>query len=280
MLPGIIYFLLFHYWPIINMRIAFYDFGLMGQQQFIGLQNFIDMFSSRTFYEVFGNTLLLSGLNILMQMVIVLTFALLLNEIRFNLFKGAVQTFIYLPHFLSWVVIASIFHLLLSPQTGIVNALIGSLGGKPVYFLGSEFWWRPVYLFILLWKDTGWGTVVFLAALSTIDPQLYEAADIDGAGKLKQVRVITLPHLAPTIVIVLIMSLAKILNLFHSVLVLYNPLVFSVSDVIETYVYRRGLVNADYDYATAIGIFKAVISFFLVLIANKAAKKIQGESII
>ncbi|MBN1524885.1 MAG: sugar ABC transporter permease [Spirochaetales bacterium] len=280
MLPGIIYFALFHYFPIFNMYIAFKEFNLAGEGDWIGIANFVEMFSSSKFYQVVGNTLILSGFNILLQMSVVIVISLLLNEIRFRLFKRTIQTIIYLPHFLSWVVVASVFHLILSPQTGIVNVLIQIFGGKPIYFLGKEEWWRPVYLFILLWREIGWGTVIYLAALSGIDPQLYEAANIDGANRFTQMRVITIPHLIPTMVAVLIWNLSKVLNLFHSVLVLYSPAVYDVSDVIETYVFRKGIQDGSYGYATAVGIFKAIIAFILVISANKIVKKLRGEAII
>jgi len=280
MIPGFFYFILFQYFPIANMYIAFFEFNLNGLGKFIGIQNFVEMFQTQSFYRVFGNTLLLSGLNIVLSMFVILTLSLLLNEIKYRTLKKTVQTLIYLPHFLSWVVVASVFHLLLSPQTGLVNFIIKSFGGEPIYFLAKEVWWRPIYLFILLWRETGWGTVIFLAALSGVDPQLYEAAEIDGANRFRQMQVITLPHLMPTIAAVLIMNISRILNLFQSVLVLYSPIVYDVSDVIETYVYRRGLIDADYDYGTAVGIFKAVIAFVLVISANKIVKKIRGEGII
>jgi putative aldouronate transport system permease protein len=215
-------------------------------------------------------------------MLIVITISLLLNEIKSVFFKKTVQTVVYLPHFLSWPVVAAIFILMLSPQSGAVNALIHAMGFPQINFLGKEFWWRPAYLFITFWKETGWGTVVFLAALSSIDPQLYEAAQIDGAGKIRQTMVITLPHIRTVIAIVLIMNLSKMFNLFQSVFLLYNPAVYDVSDVIETYIYRRGFtgLNADFSYATAVGLFKSLIALILVMITNKAANKIQGENII
>ncbi len=280
MIPGILYFIIFQYFPMAGLSIAFFKFNLMGIGDFIGFDNFKEMFTSSSFYNVFLNTLILSSLNIFIQMFIIIILSLLMNEVKNIFFKRTVQTVIYLPHFLSWPVVAALFVLLLSPQNGAVNEFLKLLGLKPIYFLGKEQWWRPAYLFIMFWKETGWGTVIFLAALSNIDPQLYESAQIDGAGRFRQAWLITLPHLRTIIAIVLMLNLSKIFNLFHSVFVLYNPLVYPISDVIETYVYRRGLVNADYGYATAVGLFKSVIALFLVLIANKAAKKIQGEAII
>jgi putative aldouronate transport system permease protein len=283
MLPGIIYFIIFHYLPMIGLSIAFFKYdAIHGLGKFIGLLNFKEMFTSPKFYNVFFNTLILSSLTIVIQMMIVILISLMLNEIKNVFFKKTVQTVVYLPHFLSWPVVAAIFVLLLSQQSGAVNALLDAIGLPKIDFLRKEAWWRPAYLFISFWKESGWGTVVFLAALSSIDPQLYEAAEMDGAGKLKQVFVITLPHIRNVIAIVLIMNLSKMFNIFQSVFLLYNPAVYDVSDVIETYIYRRGFVgiNADFSYAAAVGLFKSVIAFILVMITNKAANKIQGENII
>jgi putative aldouronate transport system permease protein len=282
MLPGILYFIIFQYLPMAGLGVSFFKYDIHGLGNFIGLQNFYEMFASSKFYNVFFNTLILSLLNISIQMIVVIVISLLLNEIKNMIFKRSVQTAIYLPHFLSWPVVAAVFVLVLSPQNGSVNELIKFFGGDSVYFLGNEETWRPAYLFISFWKETGWGTVVFLAALSTIDPQLYEAAEMDGAGKLRQAWHVTLPHLRTVIAIVLIMNLSKIFNLFQSVFLLYNPMVYNVSDVIETYVYRRGFVdfNSDFSYATAVGLFKSVIALILVMITNKIANKINGEKII
>jgi putative aldouronate transport system permease protein len=278
MLPGFLYFLLFHYLPMLGLRFAFFEYNLGGVGDFIGLEHFRDAFSSEGFRRAFRNTLILSSANIALQMTLVISISLLLNEIRKPFFKKAVQTTIYLPHFLSWVVVGSLFSLLLSRQGGMVNAFVRSLGLEPIYFLGDTKWWRIVYLLILSWREIGWGTVIFMAALSGIDPQLYEAAWMDGANRWKQMLHITLPHLYPVITIVLIMNLSKIFNLFESVFVLYNPLVYQVSDVIQTYVYRSGLKEFRFGYATAVGLFRSIIAFFLVISANRITKKINGES--
>ena len=278
LLPGVIYFLLFHYAPMFGLRWAFYDYDLRGIGDFIGFEHFRDAVTSEGFVRAFRNTLVLSSANIVIQMTLTITISLLLNEMVRKGVKKFVQTAIYLPHFLSWVVVGALFTLILSRQGGMVNGVIESLGGEKVYFLGDPGWWRVVYLFILAWREVGWGTVIFLASLSGIDPQLYEAAWIDGAGRWKQMRYITLPHLAPVIVIVLIMNLAKIFNLFESVFVLYNPLVYQVSDVIQTYVYRTGLQEFRFGYSTAVGLFRSVIAFALVMTANTTVRKIRGES--
>lgn len=279
-LPGVAYFIIFHYWPLYGIRIAFYDFGYFGIKEFIGLQNFRELFSNIFFGRAFRNTIIISAGQSLLGISVAIVLSLLLNEVRHTGLKRSVQTIVYLPHFLSWVVVAAIFTMLLSPRTGIVNNFIRIMGGKPVRFLTSEAWWRPVYFLAALWKDSGWGTVVFLAALSNVDPQLYDSAWIDGAGRLQQTRYITLPSLAPVIIIVAMLHLAQFFNLFQSVFVLYNPLVYEVSDVLGTLVYRKGILGGDFDFATAVGLFRSVISLVLVLGVNWLSKKIRGESVL
>jgi putative aldouronate transport system permease protein len=246
-IPGFVYYILFHYWPMYGIRIAFYDFGLMGIKGFIGLENFRELFSSSTFYRALTNTLVLNAMNIALQLIAALGLSLLLNEIFQLRFKKFVQTVIYLPHFLSWVVVASVFYLLLSPENGAVNAALKFFDIKSISFMSSTLWWRPIYWLAGLWRDSGWGTIVFLAAISGIDPNLYESAEIDGAGRLQQVWYITIPSIANVILIVLVMYLSRIFNVFQSVFVMYNPLVYDVSDVLGTYVFRKGIVSADYD---------------------------------
>ncbi len=280
LLPLLIYYLIFHYAPMFGIRYAFYEYGIGGLGDFIGLENFKELFRSESFIYAFRNTLILSLINLFLQMVLAITMALLLNEINSLAFKKVIQTAIYLPHFISWVVVASIFTMILSPETGAVNQIIKFFGGDPVYFLANEKWWRPVFFLITRWKETGYACIIYIASMASIDPQLYEAAEIDGAGKLKQTMYITLPSLKPTILVVLILTMAKVLNVFESVFVLYNPLVYKVSDVIQTYAYREGLINANYGYATAVGLFKSFIALILVLITNTISKKAQGESVL
>lgn len=279
-LPAFIMYLLFNYLPMYGVKIAFYDYGLFGVKGFIGLENFRQLMESANFLKAFRNTIVLSISNLLIGMVLCIILALLLNEIKNKRFKSIVQTVVYLPHFLSWVVVASIFFLLLSPETGVVNAVLEMFGIEPVFFLVSEKWWRPLFLFISRWKDTGWGTIIYLAALTSISPSLYEAASIDGANRLKKMMYITIPSLVPTMLIVLILNLSKVLNIFESVFVMYNPLVYDVADVIGTFTYRVGLVQGDYDFSTAVGLFKSVVSMFLVLGANSFSKRYRGRGII
>ncbi len=279
-LPIVLYYLIFHYIPMYGINIAFYNMGIFGNKTFVGWDNFNRLFFSPNFWMVFNNTLILSGLNLVCGMLGSIVLALLLNEVKNTAFKKTVQTVVYLPHFISWVVVASIFTMILSPDYGLVNAMIQKSGGKPIYFLVSQQWWRPAFLMITMWKGIGWGAIVYLAALSGVDPQLYEAASIDGAGRLKQTWFVTLPALRNTIFIVLIMHLSTVLNLFHSVFVLMNPLVYPVADVLGTYTYRVGLLQADYSYSTAVGLFTSLISMVLVLGANFLSKKVNGESVI
>ena len=280
LIPIVLYYLIFHYIPMYGINLAFYNMGIFGNKTFVGWDNFNRLFSSPNFWTVFCNTLILSGLNLVFGMVGSIVLALLLNEVKHTAFKKTVQTVVYLPHFISWVVVASIFTMILSPDYGLVNAVIQKFGGKAIYFLVSQHWWRPIFLSITMWKGVGWGAIVYLAALSGVDQQLYEAASIDGAGRLKQTWNITLPALRNTIFIVLIMNLSTVLNLFQSVFVLMNPLVYPVADVLGTYTYRVGLLQADYSYSTAVGLFTSLISMVLVLGANFLSKKVNGESVI
>jgi putative aldouronate transport system permease protein len=208
-------------------------------------------------------------------MVFSVGIALLINEIQNTIGKKFVQTVIYLPHFLSWVVVAAIFTLIFASD-GLVNSFVGGTEN----WLTNKNWWRPIWYFINRWKETGWGTIIFLAAVTGISPDLYEAAEIDGAGRLKQTWYITIPSLMNTILVVFILNLAKIMNVFESVFVLYNDLVYSVSDVIQTYTYRAMKDRMDYGYSTAVGLFKSVVSLILVLGANYVSGRIRGRGII
>lgn len=278
--PVLILLIMFNYIPMLGIRIAFYEWGIMGPIDFVGFQNFKDIFSSMNFWRAFKNTIFISFTNLILSMVFSVGIALLLNELRSINFKKIAQTTLYLPHFLSWVAVASIFTMFLSPQTGIVNEIIKAFGGEPIYFLANEKWWTPVYLLINRWKETGWGTIIFCAALAGVDQEMYEAAALDGASRIKQAWHITIPAIQNTILVVFILNLAKVLNVFESVLVLYNPMVYDVSDVIGTYTYRLGLLSNDYGVSTAVGLFKSVVSLVLVTGANKLNKKIKGEGIL
>jgi putative aldouronate transport system permease protein len=279
-LPVFLAFFVFNYIPMVGILISFFDWGLFGINEFVGFDNFITLLQSTAFIRAFGNTIYISLLNLAISMICCVGLALLIDEVRGKNFKKLTQTVIYIPHFLSWVVVASVFSLILSPQDGIVNALLGLFGIDPIYFLADTHWWTPIFLFIERWKGTGWGTIIFIAALSGVDPSMHEAATIDGATRFQRVLHITLPAIRNTILVVFILELAKVLNLFESPWVLQNAMVLDKADVIQTYVYRVGVENSDYGLSTAAGLFKSVISVILVLGTNKLSKKITGEGII
>ena len=294
-LPVAVILGIFFYWPMFGVRYAWSTYKLKqitlrtGPDYSIGWGNFERLLTSDPFHSAFRNTLVLSIINLLLATVFTVVVALLINEINHTWGKKIVQTVLYLPHFLSWVVAASIFMLILSDatgadtsNTGFVNAILLSLGilDKPIDFLTESKCWRGVWYIMNRWKETGWGTIIYLAALSSISPDLYEAAEIDGANRLKQTWYITIPSLMNTILVVFILNLAKVMNLFESVFVLYNSLVYDVSDVIQTYTYRVGIVGNDYGYSTAIGLFKSVISLILVTASDIISKKVRGYGIV
>ena len=287
-LPVFIFLIITQYWPMLGIRYAFYDYKPVGEPVFVGLKHFTKLFSAPPFWNSFFNTLELSILKLLITTFASVVISILLNEMGNLCAKKFLQTVIYLPHFMSWVVTASIFSLFLSPSvTGMVNGILrdwGILeeGAKNIYFLGDSKWWTPVYYIINVWKETGWGTIIFLATLAGINPELYEAADIDGASRFQKMRFVTLPALANTIITVLILNLAKVMNLFESVFVLYNDAVRDVSDVVSTYIYRQtfGVALPNYGYSTAVGLFKSLVGCALVLVCNYASKKVRGRGIV
>ena len=292
-IPVFIMVILFNYMPMLGLRYAFTDYIAGKEPTYVGIKQFVNMFgltdlaklSSKHFLAAFKNTLVLSITKLFLNTFAAVVISLLLNEIINIHFKKKVQTIIYLPHFMSWVVTASIFKMILaSSDSGLVNQFLTQIGAidKPIEFLTQNSSWIAVYYIVNLWKDTGWGTILFLATLSGISPDLYEAADIDGAGRWAKMRYITLPALANTIITVFILNLAKVMNLFESVFVMYNASVYDVSDVIQTYIYRQSFMTGapNYGYTTAVGLFKSLIGCILVLLCNKASKKVRGRGII
>lgn len=292
-LPVFAFVLIMYYWPMLGIRYSFFEYRAAGRgaMTFIGLQHFKTMFlnpvKAPAFWTSFKNTLVLSVVKLLITTFASVVISIFLNEMKNIHAKKALQTIIYLPHFMSWAVVASIFSLFLSPsETGLVNGILKSLGvvksGEYIYFLASSAWWRPIYYLINIWKETGWGTIIFLATLSGINPELYEAADIDGASRGQKIWYVTVPALANTIITVLILNLAKVMNLFESVFVLYNTAVLDVSDVISTYIYRQtfATMNPDYGFSTAVGLFKSLVGCVLVLVCNWLSKKTRGRGIV
>jgi len=271
---------------MVGIRYAFTSYKLIRDPVFVGLKNFQRLFALPNFWTAFYNTLKLSIGKLLLNTGIAVILSLLLHEMASLKAKKLAQTIVYLPHFLSWVVAASVFQMLLSPTTtGLLNQLLLKLGiiNKAIYFLGSSESWTSSYFVINVWKDTGWGTVIFMAALSAIDPGIYEAASIDGAGRWKKMRYITLPALSATILTVLILNLAKVMNLFESAFVLQNDAVMDKAQVLQTYIYYQTFNSGgipDYGYTTAVGLFKSIVGMVLVLICNYASKKVRGRGIV
>ena len=284
-LPVFIMVLLFNYWPMLGCRYAFTKY-IIRDPYYVGLKHFAQMFTNDTFFwQAFRNTLVLSIVKLILNTGAAVIISLLLNELTNMAFKKTVQTIVYLPHFMSWVVVASIFRLILSVNgSGMVNQFLVNIGvlKEPIFFLGDVRYWTGTFFFINVWKDTGWSTILFLATLSGISPDLYEAAQIDGANRWKRLLYITLPALANTIITVFILNLAKVMNLFESVFVTMNDAVLNVSNVLQTYVYRKtfGSGNSDYGYTTAVGLFKSFVGMILVLGCNYASKKVRGRGIV
>ncbi len=280
LIPGIVYYLVFWYTPMTGIIIAFKDFDIFSgilDSEWAGFKHFEALFKSDKFFEIFRNSLVISFYKLVINFPFAIFLAIMLNEARNFLFKRTVQTIIYLPYFLSWVVIAGIVTNLLSASDGIINVLIKASGEDPINFLANKDYFRSIIVLSDLWRSAGWNTIIILAALTNIDPQLYEAAKIDGAGKIQQILRITLPGIRSTIIVLLLMKIGNIMNNgFEQIFLLYNPNVYEVADVFETYVYRIGLVDSRYDFATAVGLFKSSVSLIMLLSANKLAR-IFGE---
>ena len=280
-LPVFIMVMLFFYWPMLGCRYAFTSY-VLANPYYVGLFQFQTMLKFDTyFWQAFRNTLVLSIVNTGAAVII----SLLLNEITNMAFKKTVQTIIYLPHFMSWVVVAAVFKMILSVNSsGVVNGTLMNMGliSNPIDFFGSSKYWTGTFFVMNVWKDTGWGTILFLATLSGISPELYEAAQMDGANRFKRLIYITLPALANTIITVFILNLAKVMNLFESVFVTQSAGTYDVSQVLQTYVYNKTFSASfsDYGYTTAVGLFKSFVGMILVLGCNYASKKVRGRGIV
>lgn len=281
-LPGVLHFIIFKYIPLAGNIIAFQEYNIfqgLRYSPWVGFEQFRLMFTYDEFYQMLRNTLLFSLLNIVFGFPAPLILSMLLNEVRKLIFKRTVQTMLYLPHFLSWVIIGGIFINFLDID-GIVNQFLGMFGVEPIYFLTLRDWFRPIIVSIGIWKEVGWGTIIYLAALAGINPNLYEAAVVDGAGRWKQMWHITIPALMPAIVVLFLLRLGNVAEAnVEQILIFLNPLVRDVGEVVDTYVYRLGIEHSLYSLTTAIGIFQSIIGIALIVTFNKMSKKITGESI-
>lgn len=283
LIPFLAYYWFFYFRPMGGLTIAFKDYSIFkgaAASPWVGLEYFKEFLTNPSFLLTLKNTLTISILNLVFGFPLPIILAIALNEVKNRHFKKTVQTVTYLPHFISMVVIAGITVNLLSPSNGLINIIIEMFGGEKVYFLSKPEWFRPVYIIMHLWKETGFGAVVFIAALAGIDPALYEAAVVDGATRMQRIIHVTLPGLMPTIIILLILRVGRMINVGHeAVILLYQPATYSTADVINTYVYRIGLLDARYDYATAVGLFNSLVSLLLVIVSNKIAKKTSETSL-
>lgn len=285
LIPGVIYYLVFHYAAMYGILIAFKDFnaydGIMGSPwaDHYGMANFIELFQSPAFFRVLKNTILLSLYTILFSFPVPIVLALSLNELRDGIFRRAVQTISYLPHFISTVVICGIAYNFLS-RNGLVNQIVQMFGGKETQFLLYPEYFRSIYVATDIWQKAGWNSIVYIAALTTVDTSLYEAAKIDGAGRLQKILYIDLPALIPTALILFIMNIGGIMTAgFEKVLLLYNPNTYETADIISTYVYRVGISGAQFSFATAVGLFQSAIGFALVMLTNRLSNKISGNGL-
>ena len=278
-IPAVIYYCIFHYAPLYGIQIAFKNFSAylgIWKSPWTGFDNFKLLFGFPSFRQVFSNTIIISSLKFIFGFPAPIIFAILLNEMRIARFKKAVQTISYLPHFVSWVILAGLFIQFLSPSTGPINIFLKSIGITPIYFLASEVWFRPVLVVTSIWKGVGWGSIIYLAALSGVDPQLYEAAEIDGAGRWRKIASITLPSLIPVITISLIFSAGNLVkDDFDQIFNLYNPAVYRVGDVLGTYTYRVGLQEMRFNFSTAVGLFLNVVSFGILVLTNAITKRVN-----
>ena len=283
LIPAILYFFIFHYVPMYGVIISFKDYsfkkGILGSD-WVGLENFIYMFNLNDFYRVFWNSFCLSFLRLIFEFPVPIIIALLLNEIGSKRFKKITQTAIYLPHFISWAVIGGILVNFLSPTWGVVNDIIQRLGFEPIFFLGDPKYFRTTVVISSIWKEAGWGTIIYLAAITGIDVEQYEAATVDGANRWQRLIYITLPNIKTTIILKLILRMGSIMsNGFEQIYTLQNTQNLSVSEVFETYTYRVGLLGGRFSFATTVGLFASVISMIFLLTTNFISKKMGEETI-
>ncbi|WP_212973685.1 sugar ABC transporter permease [Bacillus sp. J14TS2] len=281
--PGLLYFIIFKYLPMGGLIVAFQDYqpylGILGSP-WAGLKHFIRLFTEPTFLMLLKNTLIFFGLELVVFFPIPIIVSLMLNEVKNKYFKSGIQTIIYIPHFMSWVIIVSITFVLLNSDGGIVNEFLAKMGREKVNFLTSPNWTRPIYIAQIIWRELGWSTIIYLAAITAVDPQLYEAAEIDGAGRLRKTWHVTLPAIRPVIITLLILKIGSTLDLgFEHMYLLLNSLNRSVAEIFDTYIYTAGLKNGQLSFSTAVGMFKGIVGLILIMLSNKLAKKIGEDGV-
>lgn len=283
LIPFLLWFLVFKYFPMWGIQIAFKDFSLfkgIGGSDWIGFEYFTEFIGSEYFSRVFMNTVIISLYGLIICFPAQIILAIMISEVTRQGFKKVVQTLTYLPHFVSVVVIAGIVTTFLAPNSGLINLILEKLGMEKIYFLTNPDYFRGIYTAMNLWKETGFASIVFIAAIAGIDTQLYEAAKMDGANKFKQIIHVTLPGILPTIVVMFIMKVGNLLSVgYETIILLYQPATYEKADVISTYVYRSGLIDGRYDFATAVGLFNSIVALILVIMANKLSKKVTDASL-
>lgn len=282
LLPAVIYIIIFHYIPMYGLQIAFKNYKVsLGflHSQWVGLRNFKDFFNSYSFVMLLKNTFILSFYGLFVGFPVPIIVALILNEVK-GKFKKITQTVLYAPHFISIVVIVSMMTIMLSPSIGIVNRILNELGINNIYFLGEPKYFRHLYVWSGVWQGTGWAAIIYLAALAGVDPSLHEAADLDGASRIQKIIHINIPTILPTIIIMLILNMGSIASVgYEKVYLMQNAMNIEVSEVISTYVYKRGVVNSNYSFSAAIGLFNNLVNVAMLLIANKIASKVSETSL-
>lgn len=281
--PMAIWFALFLYKPMYGLIIAFQDFSIfrgIEKSPFVGFANFVELFQNDMFVRAFWNTITISGLGLIFAFPVPIILALMFNEVQSEIGKRWAQTIVYLPHFISVVIVAGIVINFLSPSIGIVNLLLKGIGLEPIYFLTQPEWFRPVFIGSSVWKESGFESIVYLAAIAGVSPTLYESARVDGASRWQMMWRITLPCILPTIVIMLIIRIGNLVEVgFEYIILLYRPSTYETADVVSTFIYRTGLQGTQYDLATAAGLFNAVIAFVLVYSANRISRRVSSTSL-
>jgi putative aldouronate transport system permease protein len=282
-LPGFLFFIIFKYVPMWGLVISFQDYqpykGVLSSD-WVGMKHYVRLFAEPEFWVILRNTFMLFFYNLLFYFPIPIILAIMLNEVRLAFFKKFVQTIVYIPHFLSWVIIVSITYVMLTMDGGIVNSLLAQFGFQKINFLMNENWFYPMYVAQVVWREAGWGTIIYLAAVASIDPGLYEAARIDGAGRFRQIWHITLPSIRSVIIVLLILRVGNVLDLsFEHVFLILNSMNRNVAEILDTYVYTVGLKQGQFSYSTAVGFFKSLVGLVMVVLANKLAKKVGEEGV-